>query len=44
MVLIASAYGFSREDAKTPDHSSPGSRLYWNIVALYMVAIDWRLA
>jgi phosphatidylcholine synthase len=38
-VLLASAYGFSREDAKTPDHFFTGFPSYWNIVALYMVAI-----
>ena len=38
-VLMASAYGFSRDDAKTPDHFFTGFPSYWNIVALYMVAI-----
>ncbi len=38
-VLMASAYGFSREDAKTPDHFFTGFPSYWNIVAIYMVAI-----
>ncbi len=38
-VLLASAYGFSREDAKTPDHFFTGFPSYWNIVAVYMVAI-----
>jgi len=38
--LLASAYGFSREDAKTADHFFTGFPSYWNIVALYMVAID----
>jgi len=37
--LLASAYGFSREDAKTPDHFFTGFPSYWNIVALYLVAI-----
>jgi phosphatidylcholine synthase len=38
-VLLSSAYGFSREDAKTPDHFFTGFPSYWNIVAVYMVAI-----
>ncbi len=37
-VLMASAYGFSREDAKTPDNFFTGFPSYWNIVAIYMVA------
>ncbi len=41
-VLLASAYGFSREDAKTPDHFFTGFPSYWNIVAAYMVAIQFR--
>jgi phosphatidylcholine synthase len=38
-VLLSSAYGFSREDAKTADHFFTGFPSYWNIVAVYMVAI-----
>ena len=38
--LLASAYGFSREDAKTADHFFTGFPSYWNIVALYLVAMD----
>jgi phosphatidylcholine synthase len=38
--LLASAYGFSRADAKTHDHFFTGFPSYWNIVALYVVAID----
>ncbi len=38
-VLLSSAYGFSRLDAKTGDHFFTGFPSYWNIVALYMVAI-----
>jgi len=38
-VLLASAYGFSRLDAKTSDHFFTGFPSYWNIVALYMVAV-----
>lgn len=39
-VLLSSAYGFSREDAKTPDHFFTGFPSYWNIVAVYMVALQ----
>jgi len=39
-VLLSSAYGFSREDAKTADHFFTGFPSYWNIVAAYMVAIQ----
>jgi phosphatidylcholine synthase len=38
-VLISSAFGFSREDAKTADHFFTGFPSYWNIVAVYMVAL-----
>ena len=38
-VLLSSAYGFSREDAKTTDHFFTGFPSYWNIVALYMLAL-----
>jgi phosphatidylcholine synthase len=38
-VLLSSAYGFCRLDAKTPDHFFTGFPSYWNIVALYMVAL-----
>ena len=38
-VLLSSAYGFSRLDAKTSDHFFTGFPSYWNIVALYMVAV-----
>lgn len=39
-VLLSSAYGFSREDAKTPDHFFTGFPSYWNVVAAYMIAIQ----
>lgn len=35
-MLLASAYGFSREDAKSPDHFFIGFPSYWNIVAFYL--------
>ncbi len=34
--LLASAYGFSRADAKTEDHFFLGFPSYWNIVAIYL--------
>lgn len=39
-VLISSAFGFSREDAKTADHFFTGFPSYWNIVALYLYVAD----
>ncbi len=36
VVLLASAYGFSRLDAKTPDYFFTGFPSYWNIVAFYL--------
>ena len=32
--------GFSRQDAKTPDHYFTGFPSYWNIVALYVLVAD----
>lgn len=37
-MLLASAYGFGREDAKSPDHFFVGFPSYWNIVAFYLYA------
>ncbi len=34
--VIASAYGFSRDDAKTEDHFFLGFPSYWNILAIYL--------
>jgi phosphatidylcholine synthase len=34
--VLASAYGFSRDDAKTPDHFFTGFPSYWNVVAAYL--------
>lgn len=36
-MLLSSAYGFSRADAKTPDHYFTGFPSYWNVVVLYVV-------
>lgn len=38
-VLLASAYGFASMDAKTDDYFFTGFPSYWNIVALYLVAL-----
>lgn len=38
VVLLASAFGFSRTDAKTADHFFTGFPSYWNIVAFYLHA------
>jgi len=34
--VLASAYGFSRSDAKTDDHFFLGFPSYWNILAIYL--------
>jgi phosphatidylcholine synthase len=39
--VVASCYGFSRDDAKTPDHFFLGFPSYWNVVATYMYLLDW---
>jgi phosphatidylcholine synthase len=38
-ILLSSAYGFSRTDAKTADHFFTGFPSYWNIVALYLYVL-----
>ena len=38
--VLASAYGFSREDAKTEDHFFLGFPSYWNVVAIYMYLLQ----
>jgi phosphatidylcholine synthase len=37
--LVASALGFARSDAKTDDHLFTGFPSYWNIVAVYLIAL-----
>jgi phosphatidylcholine synthase len=39
--VLASAYGFSRTDAKTADHYFTGFPSYWNIVAFYVYTLGW---
>jgi phosphatidylcholine synthase len=36
-MLLSSAYGFNRTDAKTSDHFFTGFPSYWNIVVLYLL-------
>jgi phosphatidylcholine synthase len=40
-MLLSSAYGFNRSDAKTPDHCFTGFPSYWNIVAFYLYVAQW---
>ena len=35
-ILLSSAYGFNRDDAKTDDHFFTGFPSYWNLVAFYL--------
>ncbi len=43
-IIVSSAYGFSRSDAKTSDHFFTGFPSYWNILVFYMVALSSRPA
>lgn len=38
--LLASAYGFSQANAKTPDHYFLGFPSYWNVVAFYCFVLN----
>jgi phosphatidylcholine synthase len=38
LLLVSSAYGFNRDDAKTADHFFTGFPSYWNIVVFYLMA------
>ncbi|HKV55136.1 MAG TPA: hypothetical protein VJN94_10915 [Candidatus Binataceae bacterium] len=38
-VVLASAYGFCRRDAKTADHYFLGFPSYWNLVAFYLYCL-----
>jgi len=42
-ILIASGYGFNRDDAKTEDHFFTGFPSYWNIVVFYLLAAGWSM-
>jgi phosphatidylcholine synthase len=40
-MLLSSAYGFNRKDAKTEDHFFTGFPSYWNVVAFYLLVAGW---
>jgi phosphatidylcholine synthase len=40
-MLLSSAYGFNRDDAKTDDHFFLGFPSYWNIVVFYLFVARW---
>jgi phosphatidylcholine synthase len=40
-MLLSSAYGFNRSDAKTPDHFFTGFPSYWNLVVFYLFLAGW---
>lgn len=43
-MLLSSAYGFSRTDAKTADGFFTGFPSYWNVVVFYLYAAAWPTA
>ena len=43
-MLLSSAYGFCRDDAKTHDHFFTGFPSYWNIVVFYLYVAGWTPA
>jgi phosphatidylcholine synthase len=43
-MMLASAYGFCRVDAKTADHYFRGFPSYWNVVAFYCFCLGWPQA
>jgi phosphatidylcholine synthase len=40
-MLLSSAYGFNRTDAKTADHFFTGFPSYWNVVTFYLLVARW---
>jgi phosphatidylcholine synthase len=40
-MLLSSAYGFNRSDAKTADHFFTGFPSYWNVVTFYLLVARW---
>jgi phosphatidylcholine synthase len=40
-MLLSSAYGFNRTDAKTTDHFFTGFPSYWNIVVFYLLMLGF---
>ena len=43
-MLLSSAYGFNRNDAKTADHFFTGFPSYWNVVMFYLLVAGWSSA
>jgi phosphatidylcholine synthase len=43
-ILLSSAYGFNRTDAKTTDHRFTGFPSYWNVVTFYLLIAGWPAA
>jgi phosphatidylcholine synthase len=43
-MLLSSAFGFNRADAKTADHFFTGFPSYWNIVVFYLFVLRWPMA
>jgi phosphatidylcholine synthase len=43
-ILLSSAYGFNRTDAKTSDHFFTGFPSYWNVVTFYLLVARWPSA
>ncbi len=39
-IVIASAYQFCQDNAKTPDHYFKGFPSYWNVTVLYLLALN----
>jgi phosphatidylcholine synthase len=40
-MLLASGFGFNRDDAKTTDHFFTGFPSYWNVVVFYLMIAEW---
>jgi phosphatidylcholine synthase len=40
-ILLSSAYGFNRTDAKTADNFFTGFPSYWNVVTFYLLIARW---
>jgi phosphatidylcholine synthase len=40
-MLLSSAYGFNKDDAKTADHFFTGFPSYWNIAVFYLFVAGW---
>ena len=43
-LVLSSAFGFNRDDAKTNDHFFTGFPSYWNIVVFYLMVAGWSPA